>query len=233
MRPPPIAFVTMDDIMWAAGQLDGDGSVGLYDNRLRVMLTKAEKGWTALDRFQQLFGGIILKGHLVSDRHQWHRVWILREDEAFDFCQKMARYTVIKRREYELACTAPVGRTPFLIQKGGIEVLAKNMQAIQYVVGLKRCQLWRNFKQVEGMCGNGASQARDERTGRIVINGWTIQRLHKADIQDYRALKVLKTTPHDEIHEQLTPSYVAGFIDAEGCIMLRKTTPLLTTSQKY
>ena len=239
----PSLYVTLNEIRWAAGQLDGDGSVGVYNGRLRVCMTKAQKGWSALTKFIQLFGGTTNKCYQPDDVHQLRREWFLREEEALFFCQKMAPFTTIKRREYLLAGTMVIGRTPFILTTATQRIVAKNMHAVEPIVGIKRCQLWRYFKRVEGMCGmqkgNEIGQcARDQRVGVIHVKGWTIQRLLKADILAARAkmetdLKALKQTPHEDLREEVSPAYVAGFIDAEGCVQLEQGRPILSTSQKW
>lgn len=97
-------MVSDAELWWTGGFLDGDGSV-TYCRTLRVSVGQAEKGLHSLERLKELFGGAIYLRGKQKPRHQQVYQWFLCSSNAKAFCKLIAPYTVLKRKQFELAAS--------------------------------------------------------------------------------------------------------------------------------
>lgn len=209
-------------LWWVGGHLDGDGSIGVYDGRLRVMVQKSVKAATVTDRFRQLFGGSVIK---VPSRHATREdllQWVLRSEKAQRFAAKIAPYTVAKRPQFQAVAELCLGRTPFTATKDGLAQQCKNQQELSAIVGLKRNALWKRFKKD---------------WEQIVVNGWQVCRMDKAAIMRSRKdmeamLKETKRAVHI-VSEDVSLPYIAGFLDADGHIGFNGRSVIVLLVQKH
>lgn len=101
---------TKDQLYWAGGHLDGDGSVGLYGpwHRLSVSVGKAENGYSTLYEFQRLFDGIIIKNKDADEYGQAAKSWVLNGVKALEFCKLITPYVQLKKPQFLKATEFPL-----------------------------------------------------------------------------------------------------------------------------
>lgn len=99
---------TETDLAWAAGFIDGEGSVGIYgksDRRIGASQSMREP----LDKLASMFGGNVKEdrrreGHLGSKK-MWK--WEAYGDKARDAALLLIPYAMVKRPQLELLSTCP------------------------------------------------------------------------------------------------------------------------------
>jgi len=103
-------FMKSDILQWVGGHLDGDGSIGIYDGRLRVMVQKSVKAQKVVDRLQHFFGGSVIRNPSKHPTREDRVQWVLRAKKAQDFAAIIAPYTITKRPQFAAVAKLKVGR---------------------------------------------------------------------------------------------------------------------------
>ena len=117
-----IDWTTVDEESrwWIGGQIDSDGSVGVYAGYgLKVTVGKAENGWTALDILKSMLGGNIIDMYEEKDNWQAMKMWYINNRTALEFCRIMQHYCFLKRPQIIKALEYPAD-----------EMRLKNMQPV-------------------------------------------------------------------------------------------------------
>lgn len=99
-----------DTLHWVGGHLDGDGTIGVYNGRLRVMVQKSIKAQKVVDRLKHLFGGVIIVSPSKHSTREDRLQWVLRAKNAQEFAAVIAPYTVTKRPQFAAVADLRVGR---------------------------------------------------------------------------------------------------------------------------
>lgn len=208
-------------IEWAAGQLDGDGCIGVYgSNGVVVTVGKSVKNIQTLHELQRLFGGFVNKVRDARGNQCEVHQWTTRGPAAQRVCQVMQSHLKLKKKQAVLAT-----QYKSMTDRGNpIQVgdqVFRSEREFQVHAGLIRSTVTRFVK-----CGK-------------MPNGDMITVLDKKKLKSDQQfvnteLRRLKTVPHDKINEDLPIPYVAGFFDAEGCIEVSYTkTVRVSISQKH
>ena len=225
-----------DTKKYIAGQIDGDGSVGVYNGGLKVSVGKAENAWHVLFRLQDMFEGSIHISHKATDNHQAVKTWQLIGRSALDFCMVMQHYTFGKQPQFAKACEHPIHDLRMMMwkpvmatSKTGQERMFGNMYAATKV--LPRTCVGSIAKCVKGVkhyntCGGYTWRALENPVKQEEV----LARVKALELQ----LKAMKRIEHLPISVQLSLPYIAGMIDADGHLKLPlKGGGTILVSQKY
>lgn len=103
------------DLAWAAGFIDAEGSFSIREQAaprdvhsistiVRISISQAEPRTKILFKLQELFGGRIYNHHRLNPLkpHNSALRWALSGREAFNFCQILHPYLILKKRHAEL-----------------------------------------------------------------------------------------------------------------------------------
>ncbi len=209
---------------WTAGEIDGDGCVGVYDQRLKVSVKKSCKSRSTVERLRDLYGGTITEVGCKVKNWEDQVQWVIRAEEARKFCAELTPYLFGKRPQFELASTLIIGRTPMIVKKGTEIKALKTVADLSKVVQMPMTTLKRRF---------AASHLHD-------VNGWSITILNKDSILAYRAeveekLRKMKHISHEPIIEKnkIHLAYFCGFVESDGCISILSKGYGVAVSQKY
>lgn len=84
-RPPPPAYenLSLTDLAWAAGFIDGDGCITLYKNGAfrKIIVTADSTDKELLDRLQVMFGGNITSKKKYKENHRDAWTWKMNGSE--------------------------------------------------------------------------------------------------------------------------------------------------------
>jgi len=214
----------MDSLFWQwfAGQMDGDGTFHVMSagHCPVISMTKATKGRHTLVRIRDKLGGSFCEQRSRGERRQDQTTWRVNGTAARAVARQLIPFLKIKRREAESMSRYQVGRFwSATITKDGVQRSNLNRREVSAIIGKKEDAVSRHLRI-------GA--------GKAVVNGWTIEKEVDARDAICKQLKAFKTTPHDTIHSNsLHPAYIAGFVDAEGCVSLVRTCARLSIGQKW
>ena len=188
---------------WTAGQLEGDGCVGVYQERLKVSVKKSIKSKSTVDRLHDFYGGSVILMKKEDDNWEDSCTWVTRAEDARQFCQDMLPYLNIKRPQFELASTLVIGRSPSIAFRNNEKRAFKTLAELSKHIGMPMTTLKRRF----------------EKSIYDDLNGWNVQILDKSFILTYRAeveerLKIMKRIPHLQISNasSIHLAYFAGFV---------------------
>ena len=213
---------------WMAGELDGDGSVGIYAGRLKVAIKKSVKSKTTLQHIQQLFGGDLHYCPAAKDTWEDQVFWTLHAEPARAFCSKIAPYVFLKRAQFEVAASITVGRTPAVACKEGREVSVQNGTELHLLISDPAVLIWTVRRRMAKAGGTP-----------FQLGGWTVTckprlEVKKATQRAAEQLRELKQKEHDAITGPLPPPpYFCGFFEADGCVTLTGPNASVSVSQKY
>ena len=201
--------LSREEWLWAAGLIDGDGSVGMYDSVLMVSVLKSIKAYTTVRRLRTFFGGSITF-KLRAGEIEACCVWTLRSQAARLLCQELKAYVKLKKPQFELASTALIGKSPISVTDGGVEQIVRDRAELSGLTGL-RC--------------NQIMYLMAKHKGSFHMNNFFVQRMTPQAIREHRRkmevrLKEMKHEPHNEIEGLLELPYAAGFFDSEGTITI-------------
>lgn len=214
-------------LFWTGGELDSDGSVGVYAHRLKVIIQKSIKSETTVKRMQDLYGGTIVHSASNSPNAEKKVSWIIRSEEARQFCEDILPYVRARRPQFQLASTLPTGRSPLIAAKGtetrsfkSFEDLTRELHINITASSVRRRFLKRNVCKFEE---------------------WTVSRLSKTDVLAYRSeveekLKNMKHVPHLAMPypQRVHLAYFCGFAEGDGCFsILGANSVALAVSQTY
>ena len=229
-----------DDLWYAAGQIDGDGSVGAYggpatghgDGILAVSVGKAENSLHVLKHLQSLFRGRIQKNRDSRQNLQATFSWVLTGQEAVKFCNLIRDYVQLKRPQFQLASSwdaRPLKGKPFVlihpseesIYYDSLTALWKDSRFQLTVRQAQKCVLKQVYPE----------SLSDKEWMAVLIDKREISKAKKA----IRNLLVdLKRTPHAKIDRKLPAAYFAGIFDAEGTVCTHGLNGVqVSVSQKY
>lgn len=208
-----------DDVKWwIGGQMDGDGCVRVCPiNGLTVRIGKAENAWHSLVHLQRFMGGAIYdcnrsrEGNFQAERH-----WTLRGQAALDFCESMQRFMflkqpqLVKALEFPLyggwmAKMKPVRGTH---KKTGETVVFASVSDAKRKIGITSINAYLAGKTTHAGGYEWEYIANPVKTGEI----------HSKRAELERIVSDLKRVEHLEIEAELPLPYVAGFVDADGCV---------------
>jgi hypothetical protein len=101
-------MISVEELAWAAGLFDGEGSVGLYPaNRSRghhLVVTVANCHVPTLERFVEWFGGSIYRTNPHDSKRRPIYQWQLSGKEKMaDFLYQIHPYSVTKRLQIWIA----------------------------------------------------------------------------------------------------------------------------------
>ena len=211
---------------WVGGELDGDGSVGVYACRLKVVLHKSVVSLTTLQRFRDLFGGTIVHSPAANEFQEPQAAWILRTEPARQFCADISPYTILKKHQFQIASNITVGRTPIIATRNGVTKALQNGTQLHKLIADPRILQWTVRRRIK----KGAD---------FSLGGWSVSKLDKADAKKRlsEARESLMASKHEE-HVPVTGhpplAYFCGFFEADGCVCINGATSInVSVSQKY
>lgn len=220
--------VSQDDLWWTAGQIDGDGSVGIYAGRLKVVIKKSVKSLQTLQHIQRLFGGVL--NFQAATKQTWEDqvAWILHAESARSFCSQISPYVMLKRRQFEVAAAITVGRNPAVACKDGRTVSVQNS-----------AELLRLIHDAAISPEALRKQMARAKTTPFQLSGWTVTcapppTVKAATMDAAQLIKSLKQQEHAPHFGETPPAaYFCGFFEADGCVMLVGPNPRVSVTQKY
>ena len=220
--------ITEDQRWWIGGQHDGDGSSGFHNGSHRVAVGKARSGYVCLHHLQHLLGGSISKEQPQKGNCEASKQWYLFGRAALEFCQVMQYYTFLKKPQLELAAVFPYHN--FWLARV-VPVVGTNIETGERHV---RVSAEHNYKA----CQQLARHTSSGHTWTVLPNEWVSTRsdaeIHAANAALEAELKALKHVEHGAIDVELPKPYMAGFVDADGCIsLIAAGAQSHSISQKY
>ena len=202
--------------MWLAGQVDGDGNIGLYNNQARLKITKADKSLTTLQRIQNELGGAIYSYPTEQQNCQDKSHWIVTGAAALKVVKAILPYSHVKQDQCKALMQVVPGRWQVRVYKEGKEVPFDTKAELAKVMNATRTDLTEAVKR-----------------GDIFVKGYKLENVAGQNSRISAELKQLKkeghATPEDPIH----PAYIAGFFDADGYVALTSSWPRVVITQKY
>lgn len=201
---------------WFAGQMDGDGTIGLCSKWPVLSLSKAEKGASAVVRVKSEIGGSIHHRPSRGPRRQQSQVWQIGGRAAVEVARKLTPYLRLKRRRAEVLLQWTSPYKAMSISKGGVVRKDLTREEVASIIGAGTCTVSRHL-----------------RTGKP-LQGWQITKRAGTRQEVYEQLLSLKDQPDGDLVGTLHPSYVAGFFDAEGYVELKRANcPRVTVGQRW
>ncbi len=102
------------DLGWAAGFIDGDGTINMYKRKRKnsfdyyVKLSAVNTNRTCLEKLQLMFGGSICQMHSTEKHPKWRNSWIwtLTHKRAEKAIKAISPYLLIKHEQSVLAIAA-------------------------------------------------------------------------------------------------------------------------------
>lgn len=203
-------------MQWFAGQIDGDGSIGVKTAAQHpfVAIQKAEKGRHSLQRIVERVGGSLYQSGKQTGRTQAKHTWMVRGPAAVALAARLRPYLKLKQRQARAvgSWTSKLGR--WWVETGGVTRTGVTREEAAAVVG--RCTVTVTKYARLGRSCNGHGVGREAGNGEAVLS-------------EVRALRGVPDEPVGRLH----PSYAAGFFDAEGCVALKRSSCLyVTVAQK-
>lgn len=206
---------------WAAGQVDGDGCIGIYRRIPRIQLDKAEKGLSSIQKFVDLFGGKVANLGIRREGRQCSYKWTLQGKPAANAIQQLQPYLRIKAQQAELIGQLQLGRNPMTMQRDNQVWYASTRKEASTRLGCCTALVSKLFRS------GGEPDS-------FTYMGYTVTRGRTQNNDVERLIRECQKSQHPEIRETLHPAYVAGFVDAEGSLKFYKTGWYsLEVAQKY
>ena len=205
----------MDDrfLHWFAGQLDGDGSIGMRRSlNAFICIKKAEKGKHALDKIQSVVGGALLHRNRVNEHQQDTYLWDVRGTKAVNLARRLIPYLQLKRRQAEALASWQSKYGRFSLSKDGHKQEDMMMKDVVETVGRTAPTVLKYMRSGEP------------------CNGYVIAKVEGNAHTVFERLQYLKSVP--DVVGSLHQAYVAGFFDAEGCIRTQGSNLRVTIAQK-
>lgn len=201
-------------LQWLGGQIDGDGSVGMFRTRIPfICMKKAEKGKHTLLRIQSHVGGDIYLTKRQTDHQQACYSWTLRGCRATPLIQALIPFLKLKKGYAEIVARWRPSMHKFTVSGKGKEHRNTSMKVAAQIVGRTPPTILKHMRAAKA------------------CNGYTITKPENMTEALYQQLQVIKQQPNDPV-AHLHPSYVAGFVDAEGCIRTQGSNLRVTIAQK-
>ena len=211
---------------WVGGELDGDGSVGVYAGRLKVVLKKSVKSMTTIKRFRNLFGGSIVHSPAANEFEEAQAAWFLRAEEAQRFCKDIVPYTFLKREQFRVASEIIVGRTPIIATKDGVSKSVRNGTQLHKLIADPKILVWTVRRRIKT-------------TAPFKLGGWSVTQIDKQLVRQKLAdarkqLMAMKQQEHVNITDPPPAAYFCGFFEADGCVSITGPRSVrVGVSQKY
>ena len=204
--------------MWAAGQVDGDGTIGIYARVPRLSMGKAAKGLTSLQRLQQMFGGTLVSvgTRPSSVQEQFH--WVLKGPAAQEVIFRLQQFVRLKRPQAKLVAQLVTGRYPVTVTQNGDTTRVHSASELAAVIGCSPGNISRLFRK-HGECFEYA--------------GHTVTRHVVANQSLEARVRQQQRRQHDVVGSSLHPAYVAGFVDADGYLGLQGMALKVQVAQKH
>lgn len=234
---------SVEDLQWAAGHFDGDGCVYLRRKEKTYVLTvtvkKAVKGGDSAAKFQKWFGGSLSTPVGVVD-------WTATHNAAATFCQVIEPYVILKHAQVQLAlqvtnperCNHPAPLEVTNSQNGEL-LHCQSKRELARILQISRPTLDRWIAQdiypttLKNV--NWVLQTRPVAQTLSAAARAANVKEHSNRAEVYKQLQNLKKQTHSPVNGPLPLAYIAGLIDADGCIQAaRKGRSIkLTFTQKY
>lgn len=208
--------LTEDQLWWLGGHFDGDGCVRVCPKEITVDISKAQNAWATLIYLYHLVGGNLnfkpdSRGGDRQDRGEWK----LHGSMAADFCRVMRAYTFLKRDQLCRAADYPLN--------GGFIKRMRPVQGTHRDTGEVL-----TFRSVNEARNNGFMSIIHNLAGTMthcknyewcyLDNPVSPEDVSTTRDDITRDLKRMKATDHAPITDDLPLPYVAGFLDADGCV---------------
>lgn len=196
--------------LWFAGQIDGDGTVGVCSGSPRLSLKKARKGFCALQLIKDKLGGTVYHRPSTNLKRQDQATWLLDGEPARNAIQQLQSLSRLKRAECRLVAGLSTGRCRFTAEKDGCLHRFNDTKECADEIGVHRCSVHQKFARL--------------RSATIELKGWKLTKLdsrksiHQTVLQK---LRQQRKAPLQPLKGSLHPAYIAGFFDAEGSLDLR------------
>ena len=212
-------MASIADVLWLAGQIDGDGCISIYTRTPCIAITKAKKGRRSLDRVAQLYGGrVCSNGHRPESAQEIFN-WRLFGRSAQALTERLRPHLHLKRKQADLVARVVTGRFPVTVTKDGETKRPQTPADAALLLGCSVSRIYQLFKQ------HGDT---------FTFRGHSVQRCSKQNDALEQQIKEQQPKPHDLVASPLHPAYIAGFVDAEGCIKLQALLGLrVEISQKF
>ena len=224
--------ISEDMRSWIAGQLDGNGFIAAESSGILITITKPERGLACLEHLRSTIGGSILKGRYPNGNRQVQLVWKLRGDAAIALCKDLADYIFLKRPQMIVGATVP--RNELEMTKLRPVIATDKLTGEQTVYG-SLCEAARVMNTSPGNICNaikGVIKSIGGHTWEAIPNLFNRDdAIAKCDAVNKR-LKDLKRIEHEPIIGPMSLPYVAGFVDADACLIVSGKNSLKCTISK-
>jgi hypothetical protein len=221
-KEPNYYDVPIEFIQYAAGFSDTDGCFQVCHNTPIFYIGQAEKGINALHFMYEKFGGTIYLHKEGNEKHQTSYDWKLSGSDAIEYAKLVLPDLLIKKREAQVFVNYVVGKFMFLFNA----INKQTGEILEFNTGVD-CACHFSIDKL-------FVQQKTQKDKTITYENWEIKRKYGEDeineIHEKRRdieqkLKSYKTTPHDEIAEDIIPSipWRAGVIDGEGSLNVNGT----------
>ena len=234
--------MSTDELWYAAGQIDGDGSIGVYgdannrqgDGTLTVSMGKAENSLHILHGLRATFGGRVNKNRDAIGKYQAMFSWVKSGQDAVKFCLAIKDYVQLKKPQFELASTwygKPVRghAVPFVLTHPSFdELYYDSITALwkdpRFQIPIRQIQSWIR---------------EDVYPQSLSDKDWKVSLVDKEKITESKQfirkeLARLKKVQHAIIEVRPPAAYFAGIFDAEGSVSVQDFNGMqLSVSQNH
>jgi hypothetical protein len=195
---------------------------------VEVAFTQAKAGWDMLRTLKTIWGGS-LRLDIPPQPHQRQSTgqWRLHGKSAKTFCKQVGQHALLKREQLQIAANFPI----LPGNKVAIRATGSNGEVTD---AMSRAELGRKlnipatcifYSLTKGVPFQGY------RFSRLQTEGVTISQQQSA----CQALKDLKRQIHAPVDGPLNLPYIAGFVEADGCLASTGSprTPAIKVFQKH
>lgn len=166
-------------------------------------MTQAVTYKTNIDKIQHLFGGSVRAAAppKLSTNNQVYK-WRLCAQKASDFCERILPYTLLKHQQVKIGAEYKSNRggVPMTVTTpDGKVYTSSSVQEMAQLLGFKYDKTWR--LKAPYLVTRGDKQEARRQQSKL-----------------REQLVALKKTEHCNIEAELDAAYVAGLIDADGCL---------------
>ena len=211
--------INPDTRWWIGGNFDGDGCVVIDEKHgLVVQIAKAENGWPCLVWLHTALKGTIVRNRDATETTQAVKTWYISGLPALQFCQAMKEFTHLKQPQLQLASTFVYGErqaavwTPVLATNinTGVEQVFAGMMIAAAATGIPNGKI--------SQCCSGKRKTSGGYRWCKLSNPLNRDQLLAKRRQIEANMRGLKKIEHDRILASLEKPYMAGFVDADGCL---------------
>ena len=229
-EPRDYTNIPIKHMQYAAGLSDTDGCFQILTGQTpKFFIGQAEKGIDALHFMYDTFGGRIYLHKEGNENHQTSYDWLLLGRDAVEFAKLIQPYLLIKKREADIFVNFTVG----YFENIHIATNNKTNEVLEFLTALETSRhftirLETIYKKLPLWSGDWYIHKK--------YSPKEVDAIKKQRKYIDERLRIFKTTPHDDITDDVIPSipWRAGIFDGEGTFDVKgKSAQHHTITQKY